>query len=83
MPVQIDEAAVAERLGLSQLPHELRDPDLLIRTSGEKRVSNFLLWEMAYCEMHFSESRWPDFGEADFCAALGDYCARQRRFGRR
>ncbi|MGH7822361.1 MAG: undecaprenyl diphosphate synthase family protein, partial [Candidatus Binatia bacterium] len=58
------------------------DPDLLIRTSGEMRVSNFLLWQIAYAELVITPTLWPDFGEAEFVAALGEYQRRQRRFGR-
>lgn len=57
------------------------DPDLLIRTSGEKRISNFLLWQCAYAEMIFSPTLWPDFKESDFLQALDDYAGRDRRFG--
>jgi undecaprenyl diphosphate synthase len=59
------------------------DPDLLIRTSGEKRISNFLLWQLAYAELLFSSVLWPDFGPADFNAALEEYATRERRFGAR
>jgi undecaprenyl diphosphate synthase len=61
----------------------MRDPDLVIRTSGEKRLSNFLLWQTAYSELYFSEELWPDFGKASLRRALDDYAARDRRFGRR
>ncbi len=61
--------------------HELGDPDLLIRTSGEQRISNFMLWQFAYTELYFTETFWPDFDEAAFEKALGWYSARQRRFG--
>ena len=57
------------------------DPDLLIRTSGERRISNFMLWQMAYTELYFSDKLWPDFSEEDFNAAIKDYAARERRFG--
>jgi undecaprenyl diphosphate synthase len=57
-------------------------PDLLIRTGGERRISNFLLWQLAYTELYFSDILWPDFGDADFSAALAWYATRQRRFGR-
>ena len=60
----------------------LPDPDLLIRTSGELRISNFMLWQMAYTEIFISQVLWPDFGEADFLEALIDYQKRDRRFGR-
>lgn len=59
----------------------LPDPDLLIRTSGEKRISNFLLWQCAYTEFVFTETLWPDFSRADFEAALADYSKRERRYG--
>jgi undecaprenyl diphosphate synthase len=62
---------------------EMHDPDLLIRTSGEQRVSNFLLWQCAYSELVFSDELWPDFGRAAFEAALAEYERRQRRFGGR
>jgi undecaprenyl diphosphate synthase len=59
----------------------LPDPDLIIRTSGEKRISNFLLWQAAYAELYFTDTLWPDFAEKDLLAALIDYQGRQRRFG--
>lgn len=59
------------------------DPDLLIRTSGEKRISNFLLWQLAYAEMLFTPVLWPDFGAAEFAVALEEYAMRERRFGAR
>ena len=72
-------AALLESMLLSR---ELGDLDLLIRTSGERRISNFLLWPAAYAELYFSEALWPDFGRADLEAAIDDYRGRQRRFGR-
>ena len=57
------------------------DPDLFIRTGGEMRISNFLLWQTAYAELYFSPCLWPDFGEADIDAALAAYAQRDRRFG--
>ncbi|HWG57263.1 MAG TPA: polyprenyl diphosphate synthase [Gaiellaceae bacterium] len=78
-PDEVDEAAFAQRLYAPELP----DPDLLIRTSGEVRVSNFLLWQLAYSELVFVETLWPDFGEADLRSALGEYASRRRRFGGR
>ena len=60
---------------------EMHDPDLLIRTSGEQRLSNYLLWQSAYSELHFTDVLWPDFSRADFEAALEAYEARARRFG--
>jgi undecaprenyl diphosphate synthase len=62
---------------------EMHDPDLLIRTSGEQRISNYLLWQAAYSELHFTDVLWPDFSRADFEAALASYEARVRRFGAR
>ena len=78
-PGEIDEEALAARLYEPDMP----DPDLLIRTSGELRISNFLLWELAYSELHFVDRLWPDFGEADLRSALEDYARRRRRFGGR
>ncbi len=77
-PAEIDEAAVAARRALAGLP----DVDLLIRTGGERRVSNFLLWDIAYAELYFTDQLWPDFGAADFDAALEFFAGRERRFGR-
>ena len=62
---------------------EMHDPDLLIRTSGEQRISNYLLWQAAYSELHFTDVLWPDFSRADFEHALSSYEARVRRFGGR
>ncbi len=76
-PTSIDESAVASRLYLPDVP----DPDLVVRTSGERRLSNFLLWQCAYAEMLFVPVLWPDFDMADFDAALEDYASRSRRFG--
>jgi undecaprenyl diphosphate synthase len=76
---QVDEASIAARLYNPDLP----DPDLIIRTAGERRVSNFLLWQSAYSEMLVTETLWPDFGVADLKAALADYASRVRRFGGR
>src|SRR5258708_2165639 len=76
---QVDEAAIAARLYVPDLP----DPDLIIRTAGERRMSNFLLWQSAYAEMLVTETLWPDFGEEDLKAALADYASRVRRFGGR
>ncbi len=73
----IDEQAIAERLYTAGLP----DPDLLIRTSGEKRVSNFLLWQIAYAELYVTDTLWPDFRRADLLDAILDYQRRDRRFG--
>ena len=78
-PEDIDESALTARLYAPSL-----DPvDLLIRTSGEVRVSNFVLWEAAYAELVFTDTLWPDFGEADLRAALEEFARRQRRFGGR
>ena len=78
-PDEIDEEALAARLYEPDMP----DPDLLIRTSGELRISNFLLWQLAYAELVFVDRLWPDFGEADLRSALEDYARRRRRFGGR
>ena len=77
-PEAIDEAAVSAALYTAGLP----DPDLLIRTGGEQRLSNFLIWQSAYAEFYFCETLWPDFGPAAFDAALLEFARRQRRFGR-
>jgi undecaprenyl diphosphate synthase len=74
----ITEADFASGLALAGLP----DPDLFIRTGGEQRVSNFLLWNLAYAELYFTDTLWPDFGAADFALALRHFVGRQRRFGR-
>jgi undecaprenyl diphosphate synthase len=74
----IDERSVAEALSTSTLP----DPDLCIRTGGEYRISNFLLWQLAYTELYFCEVLWPEFSEDDFVEALNWYATRQRRFGK-
>ena len=76
-PEQIDVALLARCLYTADLP----DPDLLIRTSGEYRLSNFLLWQSAYTELYVTDTLWPDFREDDFLAALEAYRQRQRRFG--
>jgi undecaprenyl diphosphate synthase len=73
----IDERALASRLYTAGLP----DPDLVVRTGGELRLSNFLLFQSAYAEFWATPTNWPDFGEADFKAALHDYALRQRRYG--
>ena len=77
-PDAVDEAAIASRLYAPDHP----DPDLLIRTGGELRVSNFLLWEVAYAEMWATPVLWPDFSVSDLDDALGSYTKRERRFGR-
>ncbi|MBN1960872.1 MAG: isoprenyl transferase [Deltaproteobacteria bacterium] len=76
-PEAIDESAINSRLDTALLP----DPDLVIRTSGEQRVSNFLLWQIAYAEFHFTKTRWPDFTKDDLLKAIDDYSHRERRFG--
>jgi undecaprenyl diphosphate synthase len=76
---QIDEAAIAARLYNPDLP----DPDLIIRTAGESRVSNFLLWQSAYAELLVTDILWPDFGVDDLKAAIAEYNSRIRRFGGR
>lgn len=73
--------AIARALERNLRTHALPDPDLLIRTSGEKRISNFMLWQCAYAEMVFSPVLWPDFGPAELDQALGEYADRDRRFG--
>jgi undecaprenyl diphosphate synthase len=78
-PADVDENLLAANLYAPELP----DPDLLIRTSGELRLSNFLLWQLAYAELVFVETLWPDFGEDDLRRALADYATRRRRFGGR
>ena len=77
-PETIDEAAVSAALYTAGLP----DPDLLIRTGGEQRISNFLIWQSAYAEFYVTETLWPDFGPDAFDAALLEFARRQRRFGR-
>jgi undecaprenyl diphosphate synthase len=73
----IDEALIGEQLALAGLP----DPDLLIRTGGEQRISNFLLWNLAYTELYFCDALWPDFDERELDAAIAHFGRRQRRFG--
>jgi undecaprenyl diphosphate synthase len=75
---QISEAQIGARLALAGVP----DPDLLIRTGGEKRISNFLLWNLAYTEMYFTDVLWPEFTPAHLDAALTFYAERERRFGK-
>ena len=74
----IDELVIEEHLSLRGLP----EPDLFIRTGGEKRVSNFILWQLAYCEFYFTEVLWPDFNKKLFQEAIDSFSSRQRRFGR-
>ena len=76
-PDKIDEAAVATRLCTAGMP----DPELLIRTSGEQRISNYLLWQIAYAELYFTNAHWPDFRKEDLFEAVLDYQQRERRFG--
>ena len=76
-PERIDESALAARL----FTHDLPDPDLIIRTSGEKRISNFLLWQAAYAELVFVDIYWPDFSRADLEHAIGEFQRRERRYG--
>ena len=76
-PEAVDEATLSRYMALSYAP----DPDLFIRTGGEMRISNFLLWQAAYSELFFTECLWPDFDEADIDAAIAAYRQRDRRFG--
>jgi len=76
-PENIDEALFGSHLSTADMP----DPDLVIRTSGEMRISNFLLWQFAYTEMVFVEKHWPDFTAADFVAAITEFQCRSRRYG--
>jgi len=78
-PRDIDENAISARLYAPDMP----EPDLLIRTSGEVRMSNFLLWQLAYAELVFVDTLWPDFGERELRRALDEYASRRRRFGGR
>lgn len=75
---EIDSEAISDRLTTANLP----DPDLFIRTGGEQRISNFLLWQLAYTELYFTEILWPEFGETALNEAFSAYARRQRRFGR-
>ncbi len=77
MPEQIDEALLAEHLSMADIP----DVDLLIRTGGDHRISNFLLWQIAYAELYFTPVLWPDFGEEQFLDAIASFVSRERRFG--
>lgn len=74
----INEETVTASLATSDIP----DPELMIRTSGEKRISNFLLWQLAYTELYFTEKLWPDFGKEDFYKAVADFQKRERRHGK-
>ncbi|MGV3486434.1 MAG: polyprenyl diphosphate synthase, partial [Planctomycetaceae bacterium] len=74
---QIGEATIADLLDTRGLP----DPDLLIRTGGEMRISNFLLWQISYAELWVTERPWPEFSRQDFLTAIGDFASRNRRYG--
>jgi undecaprenyl diphosphate synthase len=78
VPAEIDESLFSSQLYTADLP----DPDLLVRTSGEFRISNFMLWQLAYTELHVSPVLWPDFTREHLFAAILDYQRRERRFGR-
>lgn len=77
-PEDIDERAFADSLTTAGMP----DPDLLIRTGGDRRISNYLLWQIAYSELFFTDVFWPDFSKEDFCDAIIHYQSRERRFGK-
>lgn len=77
-PEDITEESISQRLGTAFMP----DPDLLIRTGGELRISNYLLWQIAYTELYFCDTYWPDFNEEDLHKAIASYQRRQRRFGK-
>ena len=77
-PSDISEEDIARRLATSPFP----DPDLLIRTGGEQRISNFLLWQVAYSELYFTDTLWPDFGKEQYAQALIQFQSRERRFGK-
>ncbi len=74
---QIDERLISDSLYRADMP----DPDLLIRTSGENRISNFLLWQIAYTEFYVTSTQWPDFRKEEYLRAIEDYQQRERRFG--
>ena len=76
-PEAVDAQVISDHLTTRDLP----DPELMIRTSGEHRISNFLLWQMAYTEFYFSPVLWPDFGKEEFIGAIRDFQNRERRFG--
>ena len=78
LPEQVTETTVEQYLTTAGMP----DPDLLIRTSGELRISNFMLWQLAYSELYFTDLLWPDFTVEEFCHAIVDYQHRERRFGK-
>ena len=75
---QIDENCFSKYVSTNDMP----DPELLIRTSGEERISNFLLWQLAYSEFYFTDKFWPDFGKEDLYSAIVNYQSRERRFGK-
>lgn len=77
-PASVDETMINNHLYTRDLP----DVDLLIRTSGEQRISNFLLWQIAYAELYFTETLWPDYTKAHLFEAIADYQGRERRFGK-
>ena len=74
----INEDTISQHLATNFMP----DPELMIRTGGEERLSNYLLWQCAYSEFYFTHTYWPDFGEEELCKAIVDYQSRQRRFGK-
>ena len=74
----ITETSLDRAMALAHVP----DPDLLIRTGGEQRISNFLLWQLAYTELYFTDALWPEFDGAEFARAIASYGSRERRFGR-
>ena len=80
---QVTEQLVSSHLASAHLPPEVRSPDLIIRTAGEQRLSNFMLYEAAYAELYFCREPWPDFDKAMFEAALQHYAKQKRRFGGR
>jgi undecaprenyl diphosphate synthase len=77
-PADINDEMVAQAMSTHNMP----DPDLLIRTAGDERISNFLLWQIAYSELYFTPKFWPDFTKEDFCEAIVNYQQRERRFGK-
>jgi undecaprenyl diphosphate synthase len=80
-PEKVTEEMLDEALMTASLPQGLRDPELVIRTSGEERISNFLLWQIAYSELYFTDEFWPDFNEDSLKAAIASFQKRNRRFG--
>ena len=74
---EVDEDCIARHLFTADIP----DPDMLIRTSGEQRISNFLLWQCAYSELVFTKTLWPDFSKRDLEWAIDEFCGRERRYG--